>query len=124
PRAGPTVGCACPASAMGVSRARHHRVAMQSITPPRPAHRTPLGSLVTDTVLGTLLIVAGVSFGVLIVATPLLTAIMPTGRLGADQMAFGMAIWGGALVPPAGALLLGTSRLVRILGTVRRRLPG
>ena len=99
-------------------------MAMQSITPPRPAHRTPLGSLVTDTVLGTLLIVAGVSFGVLIVATPLLTAIMPTGRLGADQMAFGMAIWAVALVAPAGAILLGTSRLVRILGTVRRRLPG
>jgi hypothetical protein len=97
---------------------------MQSVTPPRLVQRVPLGLLLTDTIIGTLLIVGGVTIGVLIVATPLLTMIMPSGRLGPDGMAAGIVILAVALVAPAGAILLGTNRLIRILGIVRRRLPG
>ena len=91
---------------------------MQSITPPRPVEHHPIAPLVTDTVIGTVLIVGGVTFGVAVFATPLLTAVMPAGRLSPDQMIIGMAVWGLALVAPAGAILLGTSRLARILGSV------
>ena len=98
---------------------------MQSITPPRPVERTiPSRRLVTDTVLGTLLIVAGVTFGVLIFATPLLSAVMPPGAWVPTRWPSAWRSGAVALVAPAGAILLGTSRLVRILGTVRRRLPG
>jgi hypothetical protein len=108
---------------MGMAReGRHHRP-MQSITPPRPVEHHPIGPLVTDTVIGTILIVVGVTFGVAVFATPLLSAVMPAGRLTTDQMIIGMAVWGLALVAPAGAILLGTSRLARILGSVRRYLP-
>jgi hypothetical protein len=96
---------------------------MQSITPPRPVEHHPIAPLVTDTVIGTALIVGGVTFGVAVFATPLLAAVMPPGRLTPDQMIIGMAVWGLALVAPAGAILLGTNRLARILGSVRGHLP-
>src|SRR4029078_10875682 len=102
-----------PRSAMGIAREEPHHRSMQSITPPRAVEHHPIAPLVTDTVLGTVLIVAGVACGVAVFATPLLTAVMPAGRLSPDQMLIGMAVWGLALVAPAGAVPLRTRRTAR-----------
>jgi hypothetical protein len=97
---------------------------MQVIAPPsRAADHPGAAPVVLGTVLGTVLIVFGVVLALVAFATPLLTWVMPTGRLGAGDMALGMLVWSLALVAPAGLVIFGANRLARILGGARRRLP-
>jgi hypothetical protein len=96
---------------------------MEVITPHRSAGRTAVAPLVGGTVFGTLFVVCGVALAYVAYATPLLTAALPSGRPDAAQTAMGMAIWALALVAPAGFVLVGTSRLARILAAVRGRRP-
>ncbi len=75
------------------------------------------------TLFGTILIVSGVVLAIVAFATPVLGSFIPSGRQDAGQTAAGVVVWGLALVAPAGLVLLGASRLSRILGGARRRIP-
>lgn len=79
--------------------------------------------MVTGTLIGTTLVVLGVVLAIVAFATPVLTWFVPAGRIGADQMAAGMLVWGLALVAPAAFVLIGASRLSRVLGGARQRIP-
>jgi hypothetical protein len=96
---------------------------MEVIGPVRSVNRPPIAPLLGSTVFGTVLIVTGIVLAYLALATPVLRSVLPEGRLNPGQMATGMAIWALALVAPAAFLLVGFTRLVRILATVRGRVP-
>lgn len=96
---------------------------MEVISPSHPARRPSLAPLLGSTILGTVLIVTGIVLAYIALATPVLRSAMPAGRLDAGQIITGITVWGIALVAPAGFVLFGTSRLVRILAAVRGRIP-
>lgn len=96
---------------------------MEVIQPSDAVRRPPLAPLVASTVIGTVLIVTGVVLAYLALATPVLSTVLPDGRLNVGQVATGITVWAIALVAPAGLVLIGTSRLVRILAAVRGRIP-
>jgi hypothetical protein len=96
---------------------------MEVISPPRSLERGSMAPVIGGTLVGTLMVVGGVVLGYLALATPFLTWLVPAGRLGAGETVIGMLIWAGALVAPAAFVLLGTTRLARILGAARGRMP-
>ncbi|MEO5885199.1 MAG: hypothetical protein ABIQ58_06765 [Candidatus Limnocylindrales bacterium] len=96
---------------------------MEVITPQHPSQRGSFAPLLSSTVVGTFLVVCGLSLAYLAFGTPLLTDALPTGHPSVGQMATGMAMWAAALVAPAAFVLIGTNRLVRILASVRGRMP-
>jgi len=82
-----------------------------------------MAPLLAGTVIGTILIVTGIVLAYIALATPALNAVLPSGRLNIGQMATGVLVWSIALVGPAALVLVGASRLVRILTTLRERTP-
>lgn len=96
---------------------------MEVITPPPRVERRPFVMLLAPTVFGTLLIVGGLVLAFLAFMTPIVGALMPQGRPDATTMAMGMLVWAIALVAPAAFLIAGTTRLARILSTIRGRVP-
>jgi hypothetical protein len=96
---------------------------MEVISPLTSAPRPSIGPLLGSVIVGTLLIVGGVVLAYLAFATPILGSVLPSGRPTVGQIAAGVAVWALALVAPAAFLLAGMSRLVRILTTVRGRIP-
>lgn len=120
---GPTVMRRYPGVAIGEpSRTREHG-GMEVITPRRPEQHRSVAPLLSSTVVGTALVVGGLSMAYAAFATPLLAMVLPVGRPSAGQMAAGMAIWAIALVAPAAFILAGTNRLARLLVAVRGHLP-
>jgi hypothetical protein len=96
---------------------------MEIVQPSTAARRPSLAPIVGGAVTGTLLVVIGVVLAWAAFATPLLGSVLPTGRPSIGQTASGIAIWAIALVAPAGCLLVGATRLARILGATRARAP-
>lgn len=96
---------------------------MEVISPASSAPRPSIGPLLGGVIMGTLLMVGGVVLAYLAFATPILSTVLPAGRPNVGQAATGIVVWTLALVAPASFLLAGTSRLVRILTTVRGRIP-
>ena len=96
---------------------------MEVIQSTQHARRPSLAPLLGGTVLATVLIVGGVVLAYLALATPMLRSVIPAGRFDPGQAATGILVWAIALVAPAGFVLLGASRLVRILTAVRGRIP-
>jgi len=96
---------------------------MEVIQPSNHARRPSMAPLLGGTVLGTVLIVAGVVLAYVALATPALRSVLPEGRLDIGEMATGAVVWTIALVAPAAFVLVGMSRLVRILAAVRGRIP-
>jgi hypothetical protein len=96
---------------------------MEVIHPSQHAHRPSIAPLLGGTVVGTVLIVTGIVLAYVALATPALMSLMPEGHLDAGKVATGAAVWAIALVAPAGLVLVGTSRLVRILASIRGRIP-
>ncbi len=90
---------------------------MEVIAPPRPSRPAAVAPLLARTVYGTLFVVGGIVLAFVAYATPLLTAALPAGRPDALQSLMGAAIWGLALVAPAGLVIIGAYRLARILAT-------
>ena len=122
-RRGPTGRTAYPGSpidALGRAPEDGH---MEVIHPSQAARRPSMAPLLGGTVIGTVLIVTGIVLAYVALATPVLRSVLPQGRLDAGQMATGAAVWAIALVAPAGFVLVGTNRLVRILASVRGRIP-
>lgn len=98
-------------------------VAMEVIHPSRFGRRPPMAPLLGGTVIGTILVVAGVVLAYVAIATPALQTALPSGRPSFGQMATGALIWAIALIAPAAFVLVGAGRLVRILGAARSRIP-
>ena len=94
---------------------------MEVIAPARITQRPSLVPLLGMTVVGTLLVVGGITLAYVAFATPLLGDLLPAGRPSAGQMATGVVIWALALVAPAACILAGTTRLARMLATLRGR---
>lgn len=96
---------------------------MEVIQSPHHARRPSLGPLLGGTVVGTVLVVAGIVLAYVALATPLLRTVIPPGRLDLGQTVTGIVVWAVALVAPAGFVLFGANRLVRILTAIRGRVP-
>ena len=96
---------------------------MEVISPSHLARRPSLAPLLGSTIFGTVLIVTGIVLAYIALATPVLRSAMPAGHLDAGEIITGITVWGIALVAPAGFVLFGTSRLVRILAAARGRIP-
>jgi hypothetical protein len=96
---------------------------MEVIQSSHAVRRPSMAPLVSGTVIGTILIVTGIVMAYVALATPALSSVLPSGRLNIGQMATGVVIWSVALVGPAAFVLLGANRLVRILTSLRERMP-
>jgi hypothetical protein len=96
---------------------------MEVIQPARAAQRPPLAPLLGATAVATFSIVFGIVIAYVAIATPVLRAVIPEGRLNAGQAATGVIVWSIALVAPTAFVLIGANRLARILAATRRRMP-
>jgi hypothetical protein len=94
---------------------------MEVISPAQRAPRPSIGPIVASAMAGTMLVVGGLTLAYIVFATPVLSMLLPNGRGDTGQMAVGMAIWAIALVAPAACILLGTSRLARMLASTGAR---
>lgn len=114
---------AYPGSAIDAGRRCTDDAGMEVIQPSHAVRRPSMAPLLSGTVIGTILIVTGIVMAYVALATPALSAVLPSGRLNVGQMATGVIIWSVALVGPAACVLVGASRLVRILTSLRERAP-
>jgi hypothetical protein len=94
---------------------------MQVITSGRRPARTGVATLVFGTVLGTVLVAAGMTIAYLAFATPFMDRIIPSGRPTEVQTFVGLVVWSFALVGPALFVLLGANRLANVLSHIGRR---
>lgn len=122
-RRGPTGRTAYPGSPIDAPGHAPEDGLMEVIHPAHATQRPSMMPLVGGTVVGTVLIVIGIVLAYVALATPALRSLMPQGHLDAGKIATGAAVWAIALVAPAGLVLIGTSRLVRILASARGRIP-
>ena len=120
---GPTGHDRYPGSPIDRPGAVREHEGMEVIQPSRFGQRPPIAPLLGSTVIGTVLVVAGVVLAYVAIATPALQSALPTGRPSFGQMAAGALIWAIALIAPAAFVLVGAGRLVRILGAARGRIP-
>lgn len=116
---GPTGDGGYPSLAIGGPDPRLDDGAMQLISAASVPVRRPVGSIVSGTLVGATLVAGGLSLAYLAFATPLLTLLLPTGRLGPTQAATGMVVMAMALVAPATFVAVGTSRLAKLLASLR-----
>ncbi len=96
---------------------------MEVIQPAHLNQRPSLAPLLGATVVATFSIVFGIVIAYMAIATPVLKAVIPEGRLNAGQAATGIIVWSIALVAPTAFVLIGANRLVRILAATRARTP-
>jgi hypothetical protein len=120
---GPTGGSRYPGSPIDGPDGPVDHDGMEVIQSSQSARRPSIAPLLVGTIVGTVLIVVGIVLAYIAFATPALSTVMPQGRLNVGQAATGIVVWAIALVAPAGLVLLGASRLVRILARLRGRLP-
>lgn len=92
---------------------------MQLISGASAPARRPVGRIVGGTLVGAILVAAGLSLAYLAFATPMLGTLLPSGRLGPGQIATGVLVMATALVAPMTLLAIGTSRLARLIATLR-----
>lgn len=110
-----------PPSAIDAARGCTDDAGMEVIQSSHAVRRPSMAPLLSGTVIGTILIVTGIVMAWVALATPLLSTVLPSGRLNVGQMATGVVVWSVALVGPAACVLIGASRLVRILASLRER---
>ena len=91
--------------------------AMTLSAPPHPS--SPYGSLVGATVLGSMLVAAGMVMAYLTVATPFVPSLVPSAPAGGAGVGLALGTWSVALIAAGGMLVAGTSRLARILALLR-----
>jgi len=85
---------------------------MQVIAAGAPPSRTARVAIARATLAGALMLVVGALLGWVVVATPLISSVMPDGRPSVGQTAAGILAWGFAIVMPAGFVLLGFARIL------------
>jgi hypothetical protein len=94
---------------------------MQIISRPGMPRPRALAMLVSGTVAGAVLVVAGLAIAYLVFATPLVERLVPAGRPSTGQTVAGVVAWSIAIFGPALFLFVGTARLARVLGDVGSR---
>lgn len=92
---------------------------MQSVTPLRP--RPNLGSLVGGTVIGAILVAAGLGLAFMAIDTPLVARLVPASGTGSPRLPIAPMIWTLAIVAGAGLLVAGTNRLATSVAGLRSR---
>lgn len=75
--------------------------------------------LVGWTLVGTLLVVSGLSLAYVTIATPLVSNLVAT-QSGSGHISIGLGIWSFALIAGGGLLVAGTNHLAVIVATLRR----
>ncbi|HEX5149634.1 MAG TPA: hypothetical protein VFW02_11170 [Candidatus Limnocylindrales bacterium] len=86
----------------------------------RPPQSTPrFGALVGGTLLGTILVLAGLLAAYLTLATPILSNSVPIASDG-QGVPIGLGIWSFALIAGGGLLIAGTNRLAVTVASLRR----
>jgi hypothetical protein len=85
--------------------------------PPRSAPN--VGGLVGGTLLGFLLVVAGLLTAYLTAATPLVSSLVP-GASSGGRVTIGLGVWSFAMIAGGAMLAAGTSRLAIMLAALRR----
>jgi hypothetical protein len=116
---GPSAGRGYPGLVIGDAGSGRHDDDMQVIpATPAPARR-PVGAIVSGTLVGATLVAGGLSLAYLAFGTPMLTILLPAGRVGPGQMALGMIVMAMVLVAPATFFAVGTHRLARMLASLR-----
>ena len=73
---------------------------MQLISATSGPIRRPVGSIVSGTLVGAVLVAGGLSLAYLAFATPLLGMLLPSGRTGPAQVVTGIVVMSIALVAP------------------------
>lgn len=106
---------------MGSASASPYAAVMQLISAGSAPARRPVGSIVSGTLVGATLVAGGLSLAYLALATPLLMALLPSGRLDAGAMVSGMIVMAVALVAPITFIAVGTSRLAKLIASLRPR---
>jgi hypothetical protein len=94
---------------------------MQLISATSGPVRRPVGSIVSGTLVGAILVAGGLSLAYLVFTTPLLSMILPSGRTGPGQVVTGIVVMAMALVAPLVFVAVGTTRLARLLASLRPR---
>jgi hypothetical protein len=89
-------------------------------SPPRTLPQ--FGRLIGATLLGTILVVAGLLTAYLTVATSFVATLVPTDAAG-GRVALGLGVWSFALVAGGGLLVAGTSHLALMLALLRHGRP-
>ena len=80
-------------------------------------------SILFGIAVGAVLLVVALAIGFLVFATPVLGALLPSGRASISQLAVGMLAWTFALASPAALALLGAARLAGALSELASRKP-
>jgi hypothetical protein len=96
---------------------------MQVIAVPSQARLADRVAVVRSLTMGLLLIVAGLALGWLAFGTPMIQRFLPSGHLGAIQVASGIAVWGLSIVLPAALVIVGFSRLASIVEVLAASRP-
>src|SRR5437867_5206574 len=97
---------------------------MQVLTPVRVDLARPRRiSIAVGIAVGTTLLVIGLCVGFLVFATPVMNALLPSGRASVTQLAVGMLAWTFALAAPAAFGLLGAARLAGAFSDLAARKP-
>jgi hypothetical protein len=91
---------------------------MQVIAAAVPASRSSRLVIARAALSAVLMVVVGALLAWAVVATPIISSLMPSGRPSPLQTAVGVFAWGFAIVVPAGFLLLGAARLLNVLDRV------
>ena len=92
---------------------------MQSIPHPTPDHH--LGRLVWGRSRAPAWSPSGLSLAFLVIATPLVTQLVPGSRSGSSQLSSAMVVWVLAVAAGAALLVAGTNRLALAVASVRER---
>ena len=92
---------------------------MQLISATSGPVRRPVGPIVSGTLVGAILVAGGLSLAYLAFATPLLPMLLPSGRTGPAQIVTGMVVMSLALVAPLVFVAVGTTRLARLIASLR-----
>jgi hypothetical protein len=82
------------------------------------------GRLVGATLVGFLLVDAGLALAYLTIATPAVSALVPGSSTGRGSMAIGFGIWSLSLIAGGAFLAAGTNRLASVVATLKRPVGG
>lgn len=96
---------------------------MQVIAAPQFVPLSDRLALARSVLVATLMVVAGASLAWLLVATPIIDVLIPSGRPSGAQVAVDILAWFVAIVVPAGLLLIGVSRMAETFEAVRALRP-
>ena len=116
---GPSAAPGYPRLVIGRAGRRRDDGPMQLISSGFTPSRRPVTAIVSGTLVGATLVAGGLSLAYLAFGTPLLAVLLPNGRVGPGQMATGMIVMAIVLVAPPTFVAVGTSRLARMLASIR-----